>query len=199
MKIDCVTDPSFAQYGRVLDFPQEFWSSLEVPMPQAGIDYEASYALLEDVPQLQAWLSREVFGTLPIQIGYISGHNQVLAGVGWHQGNEVHLAVTHLCLLVAKRRDLKGKQLENIRAYYIPAYSAIELFADTFHLTPVSCDEDGFRSVCILVKGTNEPFQDDEPQEMVLTAMDKGFVNEPTGKAFVELSQNRIKEWLSRG
>lgn len=199
MKIDSVTEPSFAQYGRILDFPQEFWPSLEIPVPQVGVDYEASYALLEDVPQLEAWLSREVFGTLPVQIGYVSGHNQVLAGVEWHQGNEVHLALSHMCLLVAKRQDLRDNEVENVRAYYVPAYTAIELFAETLHLAPVSCDEDGFMSVCILLKGTNEPFLDDVPHEAMQTARNKWFVPAPSGEVFAELSQTRIKEWLNYG
>ena len=198
MEICCVTDPSFSQYGRVLDFPKEFWHNFEIPIPQTGVDYEASYALLEDIPQLEAWLSREVFGTLDIQISYISGHNQVLDGVEWHLGNMVHLASSQLCLLLAKRQDLRNAQIENIRAYYVPACTALELFAETLHSAPVSCDEEGFRSVCVLLRGTNEPFNEEVPREPEQTARNRWFVAASPGEVFAELKQDNIQEWLSQ-
>ena len=78
MEIKCVCDSSFKKYGRVIKGYD--WAPLLDAMNQytpipADVAYVPSVRELEAVESTKKILEDEVFGELPIEIGYCNGNN----------------------------------------------------------------------------------------------------------------------------
>lgn len=50
---------------------------------------------------------------------------------------------------------------EDAKIFYVPAGTIIEMYSATLHYSPCIVDESGFKVIVILIKGSNEPFEDD--------------------------------------
>ena len=108
MKIYSVFDPEYRPYGKVL----EDYDTLEltaamqkIPMPGAGVSYEASIPALEGLPVFRE-LSDRGFGGMPIQLGMCWGYNTRLNCLEYHRDSEINIgssayipvSYTHLTL-----------------------------------------------------------------------------------------------------
>lgn len=162
-----VTDPSFAAFGRLVegDFAPLLAAAAATPLPAAGNVYvadEPSFAVLPEARRL----AETVFGGLEVQLGYCNGQNTRLNCFEYHKSSEVDLAVTPLVLLLADLRGIRDNHLSTsaARAYFLPAGTAVELFATTLHFSPCRVSENGFRSVIVLPRGTNTPLAFARPE-----------------------------------
>lgn len=162
MEIKCITDSAFKKYGRVIEGYD--WSPLMdamnkyTPLPADGAAYEPSIAELEAVSCCMDALQDEVFGELPIEIGYCNGNNYALNAVEYHRSSEVDIAVTDLILMIGMQQDItEGYAYDTgkIELFRVPAGTAVELYATTLHYAPCNAGPDGFRCVIVLPKGTN--------------------------------------------
>lgn len=64
-------------------------------------------------------------------------------------------------------------------AFFVPAGTAVELYATTLHYAPCSAQEGGFRRVIVLPKGTNEALAfapAHEGENRLLTAVNKWLI-----------------------
>lgn len=163
MKIWNITDDRFRQYGREItginwEMLLAAMEAVEIP---EGVIYEPSVPELEATPVYEVLRDR-VFGELPIQIGYCNGHNDLLNAVEYHRSSEVNVAATDLILLLGKQRDIGEDftyQTSLVEAFFVPAGTGVELYADTLHYAPCSAGEGGFKDVIVLLRDTNLPLE----------------------------------------
>lgn len=166
-----VTDKEFAVYGRVLDVDvNEFVDVMkDVPVVSEGTMYEPSVGAFEALP-LAKTLEQESFGFLPIEFGHCSGYNNKLNALEYHRSSEIDIAATDLILLVGRQQDIDVSSYTydtaRVEAFFVPAGTAVELYATTLHFAPCSVDGKEFRCGVVLPKGTNEPL----PERAAVTA-----------------------------
>lgn len=94
VKIFQVSDPEFKEYGRVIPGYElgELIRELEKMPVTKDVAYVSSVAELEKTAAAKE-LAEEVYGGMPIQIGYCNGHNQKLNALEYHRDSEVNVAV----------------------------------------------------------------------------------------------------------
>lgn len=158
MKIQTVFDADFAQFGRVL--PGNHQELLELlkntPMPEKGTIYCPSDKQLER-EDIVNYYYKNIYGEMPIQIGYCNGHNQVLNCLEYHKGNEVNMANEDFILLLGSFFDIHNNQYDtkNVKAFLVPKGTAVEVYSTTLHYAPCGINGSGFKMIVILPKGTN--------------------------------------------
>lgn len=201
-----VTDKEFAVYGRVLDVDvKEFVDVMkEVPVVSEGTMYEPSVGAFEDLP-LAKTLEQESFGFLPIEFGHCSGYNNKLNALEYHRSSEIDIAATDLILLVGRQQDIDLSSYTYntalVEAFFVPAGTAVELYATTLHFAPCSVDGKEFRCGVILPKGTNEALPEtvsSSGENALLFAINKWLIaHEESGlqkdKAWIGLVGENIK------
>ena len=183
MKVKQVTDTSFRKYGKILtgiDFSEIYNVLEEMDYPE-DVEYAASFGPLEE-PEFRQKLSNTLYGELSVEIGYCSGHNKMLNALEYHRSSEVNVAATDVILLLGHQSDITEDftyDTAQLEAFFVPAGTAVELYATTLHYAPCTAQEGGFRCVVVLPKGTNEelPFETaKEGENRLLAAMNKWLI-----------------------
>jgi len=185
MRQRSVSDPEFGTYGRVIsgyDVTELMAEMMKTPLPEDVI-YVPSVPELEQL-SVAAELGGEVYGQMPIQIGFCNGHNTRLNAVEYHRDSEINLAVTDLVLLLGRQQDITEDftyDTSLVEAFFVPAGTLIEVYATTLHYAPCHIKDKGFRCVVVLPKGTNEALAPREPrpgngEEKLLFARNKWLV-----------------------
>lgn len=185
MEIRQVTDKEFARYGRIVtnvDF-SGLVAELKKIMITDEVVYEPSVKALEES---MTETDRDIlYGELPIQIGYCGGNNHRLNAVEYHRNSEINVAATDAILLVGSQADVtEGFTYDTAKmeAFFVPAGTAVELYATTLHYAPCNAEAGGFMVGIILLKGTNEML--DHPHEStgedkLLAAKNKWLIGHP--------------------
>ena len=183
MKIQELTDASFGRYGKVVtefSFEKILKEMEHTPLPK-DVVYVPSVEAMEILPEAVD-VCRKGFGGLPIQIGYCNGDNHKLNALEYHRSSEIDIAATDLILLLGCQQDIEADDTydtSKVEAFFVPAGTAVELYATTLHYAPCSAQEGGFRCVIVLPKGTNEdlPFEPaKEGENRLLTAVNKWLI-----------------------
>ena len=142
-----VHDIEFKQYGRVLDVDTaEFVATMKAKEAiKEGVVYEPSDADLE------------------VEFGFCSGYNNKLNAVEYHRSSEIDIAATDLILMLGRQQDIdytnNTYETKNIECFFVPAGTAVELYATTLHYAPCKENNEEFRCGVVLPKGTNLPLQ----------------------------------------
>ena len=163
MKIYEVTDENFRKYGRVvkdLDTTGLVETLKKVAIPEAVV-YEPSVPELEALPIAQQ-LQDQVYGELPVQVGYCIGNNHKLNAVEYHRNSEINIAATDAILIVGCQQDVTDDffyDTDKMEAFRVPAGTAVELYATTLHYAPCNAEDGGFLVAVVLPKGTNYPLE----------------------------------------
>lgn len=159
MQIKNITDREFGMYGKVLtqyDVAPLIKAMESTPLPDDVI-YVPSVKEMEET-EAAAVFSNMVFGGMPIQIGYCNGHNNMLNALEYHRNSEVNIAVTDMILLLGMQQDMEKDftyDTAKVEAFFIPAGTAVELYATALHYAPCGVDGKGFKGIVILPAGTN--------------------------------------------
>ncbi len=162
MEIISCFDPRFRPYGQILE-GYDFSELSDVmarttPAPADGTVYVASDPVLEAL-SVFAELRDRGFGGLDVQLGYCSGTNYALTCLEYHRTSEIDFACDDMILLLALQPELgEGYSLstDRVKAFLVPAGTAVELFATTLHYAPCSARKGArFRMGCALPRGTN--------------------------------------------
>ena len=159
MEIQKVTDISFQKYGKLvreMDCSKLLKEMKHTPMPN-DVTYVPSMKRLEDLGVAEEF-QNHMYGGLPIQIGYCNGHNEILNAVEYHRCSEIDVAVDDIILLLGRQQDIKEDftyDTSLMEAFYVPAGTAVELYATTLHYAPCGVKGNGFRCVIILPRDTN--------------------------------------------
>lgn len=155
-----VRDSTFAEFGRVVTaYDVAAWIDYLdrcTQVPAEGNVYVASEPGLEALPPFAA-IRETVYGGLDIQAGYCNGLATRLNGLEYHKSPEFFVTQTELVLLLAPYRAMRDFALDvaHVRAFYFPAGTATELFGTTLHFAPSRLSDAGFKSVIVLLGGTN--------------------------------------------
>ena len=186
MKIYSVFDPEFRPYGKVL----EDYDTLEltaamqkIPMPGAGVSYEASIPALEGLPVFRE-LSDRGFGGMPIQLGMCWGYNTRLNCLEYHRDSEINVGEQDFILLLAKEDEIEDGQLDTakVKAFRVPAGTAVEVYGTTLHYAPCQTEKTGFRVAVVLPKDTNTEkpvFEPQSEEDTWMTARNKWLLAHP--------------------
>lgn len=162
MKEYSVFDSEFKRYGQVLsgyDFNEMFKTVKAIsPKPEDEFIYEASVPELEKL-EVAKILKNRAFGGMDIQIGYCNGSNHTLNCLEYHKSSELNIAVNRVVLLLACQSELDDYKLDtsNVKAFVIPEGVGVELYSTTLHYAPCNGEKEGYRVICVLPKGTNNP------------------------------------------
>jgi hypothetical protein len=162
IEINQITDESFFKYGRIVD-EYDFTTIINymkssTSSPSEGNVYMASVDDMESL-EIKDILEGEFYGEMPIEIGYCNGRNSTLNGLEYHKGSEINIAVTDMVLLLGKVQDIDNNSYESnkIEAFFVPKGAVIEVYQTTLHFGPCKTNDEGFKCVVILPKGTNLP------------------------------------------
>lgn len=155
-----LADPLIARFARLV--PGDFSSLIELADRLTGIEqdgnrYVASMPELEKTPAF-AQLSGH-FGLADIQIGWCNGPNSRLNAVEWHKSAEIDIAVTDLVLILGAREDIDERgtiDSSRLSCFFLPKGAALELLPETLHFAPCKVSHEGFKSIIVLPRGTNE-------------------------------------------
>ena len=161
MEILSVFDSAFKPYGKVVtgmeDTCKEILTALEkTPLP-AGTDYVPSEPLLQNLPAA-VQVSENLYGGMPVQLGWCNGHNTKLNCLEYHRDSEFNLGTEDFILLLAKMDDITDGKLDTakVKAFRAPAGTLVEVYATTLHYAPCHVDPaKGFRVLVALPQGTN--------------------------------------------
>ena len=184
MEIKKVTDPSFKKYGKIIegiDFSEILKNLEALPMPAEGVEYFPGVKELESTPATQI-ISESLYGGMPIQIGMCNGHNKALNAVEYHRDSEINVALYDMVLLIGELKDVTEDfkyDTSKIEAFLVPAGVAVEMYATTLHYAPCHVEDQGFKAVVVLPKGTNYDltFKNSYTKEdRLLTAVNKWLI-----------------------
>ena len=161
MIIKSVKDKEFSQYGRVIENldSKELLEKLRetTPAPEDAVVYVPADAGLESLPVMDV-LRDNIYGGMPIQIGYCNGYNTKLNCLEYHKDSEIDIAADDIVLLVGRQQDAAGGEYDSakVEAFLCPKGTAVELYATTLHYAPCSAKNGAtFRVIIVLPKGTN--------------------------------------------
>lgn len=154
-----------------------------VPMPERGTAYEPAIEALETCGIFDAMQNR-AYGGLPIQIGMCWGYNTKLNCLEYHRDSEINVGEQDFILLLAKEDEIEDGQLDTakVKAFRVPAGTAVEVYGTTLHYAPCQTTEAGFRVAVVLPKGTNTEtpvFEAKSEEDTWLTARNKWLLAHP--------------------
>ena len=156
MIIKSVTDKEFSQYGRVIENldSKELLEKLRetTPAPEDAVVYVPADAGLESLPVMDV-LRDNIYGGMPIQIGYCNGCNTKLNCLEYHKDSEIDIAADDIVLLVGRQQDAAGGEYDSakVEAFLCPKGTAVELYATTLHYAPCSAKNGAtFRVIIVL-------------------------------------------------
>ncbi|MCR5201540.1 MAG: DUF4867 family protein [Lachnospiraceae bacterium] len=182
MEIKSVFDEEFKTYGRVVsdyDFAELLKTLEEVsPKPMDSVVYVPGDEKLECLPIYET-LKNNVYGGMPIQIGYCNGFNTKLNCYEYHRDSEIDIAADDCILLVARQQEIVDGKIDAscTKAFKCPKGVGVELYATTLHYAPCSAAKDqGFRVIIVLPKGTNldkPAIKEINPEDKYLWAANK--------------------------
>ena len=183
MIIRNVSEISFLSYGKVLkgyDLAPIMKAMESTPLPEDDVIYVPSVKELEAL-EIAEQLRKKAYGELPIQVGYCNGNNKKLNAVEYHRSSEVDIAVTDLILLLGRQQDIEEDftyDTSKIEAFFVPAGTAVELYATTLHYAPCTGEGNGFRCVVVLPEGTNVELTDShqDEEDKLITAKNKWLI-----------------------
>jgi len=159
IEIISVESEAFAPYGRVirdLDTADIIKAAKEIENPSEGSSYLPTVEAFEQLPVAKT-IQNRFFGTLPAQVGYCWGHSNFLNATEWHTSSEINIAVTPLVLLLGHIWQIQDGKIDSsdFRAFYLPAGTAVEVYATSLHFCPCEVEAGGFGCVVALPAGTN--------------------------------------------
>lgn len=161
MKLYNVNDAEFKDYGVVLegyDYSELFENLGKVDIPESGITYVASEKTLESCAEAKKMEIRG-FGGYPVQLGYVSGNNKTMNCLEYHKSSEYNIAMNDIILVVGHEWEITDGKFDSslCKAFFVPAGIGVELYSTTLHYAPFNLNEDGYRMICVLPRGTNAP------------------------------------------
>ncbi len=107
------------------------------------------------------------------------GRNTKLNCLEYHRDSEINIGTDDFILLLALRSQIRDGKLDTslVKAFRVPAGTAVEVFATTLHYAPCHTDaQKGFRVAIVLPKGTNTDkpaIQVKDPEDRLLFACNK--------------------------
>lgn len=189
MNILSVNSPEFKAYGKVIDnvdVAPLVEALKKTPVPDAVV-YQPSVKELEGTETFKQ-LTEVTYGIMPIQIGYCNGHNSMLNALEYHKDSEINVAATDAILLLGLRSEIEDDytyDTAKVKAFLVPAGTAVEIYATSLHYAPCGVSGAGFQVAIVLPKGTNYPLPEGRVavsgEDRLITAVNKWLIGHPEG------------------
>lgn len=193
--IKSIESKDFKKYGKILnnyDFTQVIdYLDEKTEIPSQGNFYVPHDEEIAKNVDLEL-ISSNIYGGMDIQVGYCNGRNSTLNGLEYHKGSEVNVFATDGVLLLGLTTNVDNNcfNVNNIEAFFIPKGSAVELYQTTMHFAPCKVDDNGFKVVVILPKGTNTPLDNmpiiKEEEDKLLFMKNKWLIAHPERTPLIE-------------
>ena len=74
---------------------------------------------------------------------------------------------------------------QKCECFYVPQGTIVECYSTTLHYTPICLSDDGFKTICLLLKGTGDNLP--RPQVGILKKKNKWFIAHPENIEKVKL------------
>lgn len=160
-KLYPISADAFSAYGRVcrLEAGALGQALLATPVSLSGVTYVASVPELEQTPEFRA-VEDLIFGGLFCECGYCNGFTTTVDTLEYHCCSEWLLLGSDAVLLLGHRWDVENAAYDfrRLEAFFVPAGTAVELYATTLHYSPCSAARNlPFRAAIVLPRGTNTP------------------------------------------
>lgn len=185
MNIQNVTDEAFQKYGKVIkDFVcDDILAAMRKMEAPEDVIYIAGDKELEACGSMER-ASSSLYGGMPIQIGYCNGHNKALNAFEYHRDSEINIAATDLILILGSQQDMEADysyDTAKAEAFLVPAGTVVEIYATTLHYAPCHVNEEGFKCVVILPRGTNTEIEKTSTlkEDRLLFARNKWLIAHP--------------------
>lgn len=188
IKVYSVNNPEFLSYGRIVSgYNFSSWITYmeqQTDIPANGNVYVASVPEMEKDPMADL-LRDGMFGSMEIQVGYCNGRNTTYNGFEYHKGSEINIAITDFMLVLGHIWDIRENtcRTEEAKVFFVERGTAIEMYQTTLHLSPCRVQEEGFRDIVVLPKGTNTPLENKitpvEPEGVLLLMKNKWVLSHP--------------------
>lgn len=188
MEILSVNSPEFRAYGKIIDnvnFAALLEALKKTPVTDQVV-YSPSEEELENTDTFRQ-LQEITYGEMPIQIGYCNGRNSQLNALEYHKDSEVNVMATDAILLLGLRSELEADftlDTAKVKAFLVPAGTAVEVYATSLHYAPCGVDGKPFQVAIVLPKGTNYPFTKERAgvgEDRLMTAVNKWLIGHPEG------------------
>ena len=187
MEILSLDSKEFKKYGKVIK-GYDFTELLEVlrnetEKPEDSVIYFPGNDALE-ATSVAKELSTNVYGGMPIQIGYCNGTNSKLNCLEYHRDSEINIPDDDMVLMIATMSDLDDDytmDTSKVKAFAVPRGTAVQLYETTLHYAPAR-KEGGFRVIVVLPKGTNTEKPEIEAknaEDRMITACNKWLIAHP--------------------
>ena len=184
MKIQNVKDAAFSKHGKIVtnvDFaPLVDALNASTPLPE-DVAYEPSVEVLEATSVFDE-LKTKTYGEMPIQIGYCNGHNSSMSLAEYHRDSEINVAATDAILIIGAQQELieDGTKVDadKLEAFFVPAGTAVEVYATTLHYAPCGVDGNGFKVGIVLPRFTNFELKSKHEggEDSLITAVNKWLI-----------------------
>ena len=174
MTIQPLDDESFKKYGKIitgLDFSELLLKLAETGVPDEGIVYVPGDRALESAAVADE-IRGNVYGGMPVQVGYCNGSNRALNCLEYHRGSELDVAADDIILLLADARQVVNNRIDTklVEAFYVPKRTGVLLYETALHYAPCGAANGAtFRVAVVLPEGTNT----ERPDIKILTEEDK--------------------------
>jgi hypothetical protein len=197
IKIHSIDNDAFSRYGRLHTTydPQEMIARAQAVLPTTeAIVYEPEVPLMEAPSAFNTAIEREIYGGMPVQVGWCYGKNLQMAGLEYHKGSEVNVCLTDVVLLLGDERDIVyGRQISydthRVAAFFAPAGSVVEFHPWNLHYAPIQVHGTlQFATLVYLPCGTNYPLPFRVPQigeNQLLFAVNKWLLVHPAQSASI--------------
>ncbi len=192
MHIYSIYDPEFAAYGRAVEGLKlgELLETLDASaqLPEEGTKYVAEDTALMALGA-QADFRDRIFGGMPVELGYVCGHNTKLNCLEYHRDSEFNLGTEDFILLLGLRSEIGEDGMfdtAKAKAFRVPAGVLIEVYATTLHFAPCGAAPGrGFKVLVVLPRGTNTAKPDIIPasrEDRFLRARNKWLLAHPESR-----------------
>ena len=203
MHIYSISDPEFAAYGRVVEglASDELLETLEesAVLPAEGTKYVAEQADLMALEAETVFRDR-IFGGMPVELGYVCGHNSKLNCLEYHRDSEINMGTDDFILLLGLRSEIGADGMldtETVKAFRVPGGVPVEIYATTLHFAPCGVTpESGFKVLVVLPRGTNTAKPEFTPvsrEDRFLRARNKWLLAHPESRQAKEGAEIGLK------
>lgn len=185
MEIKSINDQAFQRYGKVIrDLKcEDILSAMQEIETPKEVVYVPTEELLEACKTTKK-IAYSLYGGMPIQVGYCNGYNKMLNAFEYHRDSEINIAVTDLILILGAQQDINDDytyDTAQAEAFLLPAGTIVEIYATTLHYAPCHVNEEGFKCVVVLPRGTNTDIEKEHniKEDYLLFARNKWLIAHP--------------------
>lgn len=187
-------EAAFKSYGRIVcgyDFSALIrYMDENTEIPKEGNIYRASVPEMEQTEAARV-IQNTLYGGMPIQVGYCNGRNTTYNGFEYHKGSEINVAITDFMLVLGHTWEIHNNtyDVDDAKVFFVEQGTVLEMYQTTLHLSPCRVNDQGFKDIVILPRGTNTPLENKkgrlEDEDILLLQKNKWVIAHPNREPLI--------------